>query len=102
MKTKTKQANRCVTDLMDLNHILLDGKRHKFWIMLGGGVARSYKTIQLVPVKKGSKEFKLYKVRNHIDNTRQVLQPNELLDPKLTHFKEALEKHALVWAAEEE
>lgn len=57
-------------------------------ILLGGGVAFSRKTIKL----KG----KMFRIKNHIDDSIQLLTEKQLLNSDYTHIGEAMKKGALV------
>jgi hypothetical protein len=77
-----------MTDVVrDVSH-LIEKHWRDFRMLLGGGLAYSRKSIRYNPTSDH------FDVRNHIDDTRQLLTPAELWTKSL--LGEALDKGALV------
>jgi len=59
-------------------------------VLLNGGLG-SRKTVSYNPVTK------MWRVRNHIDDSRQVLTTRQLNTKSYTHVGEAIKKNALIY-----
>lgn len=71
---------RKISTVQDLNQAL-DEKKHKFILLLAGGLCRSVKRI-----KWADKTRTKYHIKNDIDGTKQVLTADELFDRDLTNI----------------
>lgn len=74
--------------LAQMRTILLDNRPHDFGIVLNGGII-SRKTIRLM--KNG-----LYEIHNHVDETFQHLDSDDIQNDALTNIGRAAKKSALI------
>lgn len=71
---------RKISTVEDLNQAL-DEKKHKFILLLAGGLMHSVKRIKYADKNRTS-----YHVKNDIDGTKQVLTAEELFDQNMTNI----------------
>ena len=71
---------RKISTVQDLNQAL-DEKKHKFILLLAGGLCRSVKRIKYADRTKTN-----YHIVNEIDGTKQVLTAEDLFDKNQTNI----------------
>ncbi len=81
-----------IKSITTLNKVLQDKKEHEFRVVLKGGLY-SRKTIKSV-YKPDLINY--FRVTNHIDNSKQLLNSQTIMDPEWTNIGEAMKKGAFI------
>ena len=79
-----------ISTVEDLNQAL-DEKKHKFILLLAGGLCRSVKRIKYSDKTKSS-----YHIVNEIDGTKQTLASEQLFDEGLTNIGRGMRSGAFL------